>query len=141
MPWVKLDDNFPDHPKVALLSSDAGWLHVCALCYCNRQLTDGHVEKGYEHRLTEMSTAATNRAVTMLVDRKLWYDCGDHWLIHGFLDYQPSRDDVLAERAAGAERQRKSRERRAREEAEKRASVTHLSQRDNSVSHGHVTRD
>lgn len=34
MSWVRLDDQFADHPKVVGLSSDAFRLHVSAMCYC-----------------------------------------------------------------------------------------------------------
>ena len=43
MPWVKLDDGFTDHPKIASLSDSAFRTFVTALCYCNKNLTDGFV--------------------------------------------------------------------------------------------------
>ena len=43
--WLsgRLDDGFPEHPKVQQVGGDAAWLHVCALAYCNRNLTDGFI--------------------------------------------------------------------------------------------------
>lgn len=40
MSWFHLDDNFPDHRKVAGLSDAAFRLHVAGLAYCSRGLTD-----------------------------------------------------------------------------------------------------
>ena len=44
MSWVRIDDHFTEHPKLASLGTTlpmAAWVHLCALCYCNRHLTDG----------------------------------------------------------------------------------------------------
>jgi len=121
MPWVRLDDSFPDHPKVSLLTPAAGWLHVCALCYCNRHLTDGAIPKTIVNRLTSSSAPATAKAVELLVHAKLWIDAGDDWQIHDFNDFQPTREKVLEERDKAAERQRK-----AREKAMEKRSQAHL---------------
>lgn len=143
MPWVRLDDSFPDHPKIAMLSPAAGWLHVCALCYCGRHLTDGLVPKGVEKRLT--STTNTTRLVNELIRARLWVDEGDAWRIHDYLDYQPSREKVEKERDSAAERQRRAREKAAEKgalRAVNQASDTHpsrhLSRRDTAVSHAEV---
>jgi hypothetical protein len=140
VPWVRIDDGFPEHPKVAMLSPGAIGLHVTALCYCNRNLTDGQVEKGIEKRLT--STTNVARYVNELVRRGLWRDEGDAWRIHDYLEYQPSREKVLEERAAAAERQRRAREKAAAKRAaqpDDQSNVTPMSRRDKGVSHGGVT--
>ena len=41
MSWVRLDDEFPDHKKVAGLSNDAFCLHVTAMCWVAKWQTDG----------------------------------------------------------------------------------------------------
>ena len=40
MAWVKIDDQFADHPKVMQAGPLAAWLYVCGLCYCGRCLTN-----------------------------------------------------------------------------------------------------
>jgi hypothetical protein len=140
MAWVRLDDGFAEHPKVAVLSPAAIGLHVAALCYCNRNLTDGRIPKGIETRLTRVSRVAG--WVTELVDQGLWFEERDAWRIHDFLDYQPSRAKVLEEREAAAQRQRKAREKAAAKRAAEAAegtNVTHMSRRDISARHGDVT--
>lgn len=51
MPWVKLDDQFPDHPAVDALSDGAFRLHVAGLCHCARYMTDGHIPSDRVQRL------------------------------------------------------------------------------------------
>lgn len=110
MPWVRLDDRFPSHRKVALLSDRAFRLHVSAICWCAENLTDGHIadrELPLVARLRNVKATAKQ-----LEDAGLW-DRGDAgWFIHDYLDYNPSRDQVLAERKKNAERQERWRRRR-----------------------------
>jgi hypothetical protein len=40
---VKIDDQFPDHPKVVALSDAAIALWLRGICYCSRYLTDGAI--------------------------------------------------------------------------------------------------
>ena len=100
MPWVKLDDNFPRHPKVLGLS-DAGFrLYVTGLCYSAQYLTDGWVP--------QTAVMAGRRTVTELVTRGLWHEDpdGTGYTIHDYLTYQPSRDyvETLRQRRSDAGR-------------------------------------
>lgn len=44
--WVKLSQDFPQHPKMKAVSIPARWLFVEMLCYCSRFLTDGAISRG-----------------------------------------------------------------------------------------------
>lgn len=110
MPWVRLDDRFPSHRKVALLSDRAFRLHVSAICWCAENLTDGHIadrELPLVARLRNVKATAKQ-----LQDAGLWDRSDSGWLIHDYLDYNPSRDQVLAERKKNAERQERFRRRK-----------------------------
>lgn len=98
MPWVRLDDSFAEHPKVIGLSDAAFRTHVNAICYCNRQLTDGRVPSVLGNGCTEE-----------LLDAGVWERNGSGFLVHDYLDYQPSKEEVLAEREKAAERMRRLR--------------------------------
>jgi len=95
MTWVKLDDGFPTHPKVIGLSDAAFRAHVTGICYAAQHLTDGWVPM----------TIAKQRAIAELIGVGLWaesiagVDHLDGYWIHDYLDYNPSRTDVLAERS------------------------------------------
>lgn len=106
MPWVRLDDGFDDHPKILDLSDQAYRLHVGALCFCARTLTDGFVSEGALRRLVNGGHVAE------LVDAGLWEIGDGGWWIHDFLDYNQSADQVLEEREKARERQRRARENR-----------------------------
>ncbi len=43
MSWVKLDDRFTEHRKVASLSDGAFRSHLEAMCFVARSLTDGKI--------------------------------------------------------------------------------------------------
>lgn len=43
MPWVRVDDHFDEHPKMAAVGP-VGWgVWLAGLAYCNRNLTDGFI--------------------------------------------------------------------------------------------------
>lgn len=108
MTWVRIDDQFADHPKVVGLSSDAFRLHVSAMCYCSAQLTDGRVTALLTRRLTWFVTD-TESVTNELVTAGLWEKDGDDYMIHDYLEYNPSADEVRQQRKANADRQAKHR--------------------------------
>lgn len=108
MTWVKLDDQFAGHPKIEEAGPAAAWMFVAGLCHCSTYLTDGKITKAASKRLGNVRKP--DEQARRLVNAGLWLDCGDHYLVHDYLDYQPSKAKVLAERDAATERKRKSRE-------------------------------
>jgi uncharacterized phage protein (TIGR02220 family) len=123
MSWAKIDDQFHNHPKLAFLGSmmlPCVGLHVLALSWCSQYLTDGQIPAGQVHKLAgdlDLLLSGGNAVTELaqrLVDVELWEDLGDGlYQIHDYLEYNPSRDDVLAERKATAERVAKLRSARA----------------------------
>lgn len=110
MPWVKLDDRFPSHRKVALLSDRAFRLHVSAICWCSQNLTDGRIS---DRELTLVAHIRGLKATAkQLEEAGLWDRTDDGWVVHDFLDYNPSREQALAERKKNAARQEKFRQKR-----------------------------
>jgi hypothetical protein len=98
--WVKLDDGFADSPKVIGLSDRAFRVHVRALCYASAHLTDGYVPAA---KAAEWGA----KPATELVAVGIWLETISGYLIHDFLDYNPSREQVQAERAKARERRQK----------------------------------
>jgi hypothetical protein len=89
MPWVRIDEGMPEHPKVAALPDAAFRLHIEGLCYCARMLTDGAIPEVIAQRL------GTKKACKDLVKSGLWKSENDGgFRIHDYLDFQPSREDV-----------------------------------------------
>ena len=102
MSWVKLDDQFTDHPKVVKAGPMAAWLFVCGLAYCGRFLTDGTIPKEQVRRLADIDDPMTHAA--KLVSVGLWHETSDGFQVNDYLEYNPAGDKVRAERSAAKER-------------------------------------
>lgn len=101
MAWVKIDDQFTDHPKVVAVGPVAGWLYLCGLTYCSRFLTDGHIPAAQVRRLADVKNP--DRLAAALVEAGLWESCDGGYRVHDYLDYNPSRERVLQTRAVRAD--------------------------------------
>jgi hypothetical protein len=113
--WGKIDDKLHSAIKWRMTPKPARALWATALSWSMDQLTDGLVPDGMLGALDGTADEAD-----ALVGTGLWERVDGGYLFHDWLDYQPSREQVLAERDAAKERQRRARE-KARE---KRAAVT-----------------
>lgn len=106
MSWARLDDHAPSHPKVAVLGDQAFRLWVRAICYSSVHGTDGRVPKAVLGELG--ARAAAVRQLTAAppppYEHPLWTDGGDHYRIHDYLDYQPSRQQRAESRRQTRER-------------------------------------
>jgi hypothetical protein len=133
MPWVRLDEQFPDHPKVQVVGPLASRLHVCALAYCNRLLTDGFVPTNKVGTLADFSEVWDQpdgaadfgvdpyRLADRLCEARMWKKVTGGYQLHDYHDYQPSRADEHEKRRqkaeAGAKGGKASGESRRRSEA------------------------
>lgn len=93
MAWVKVDDNFPDHPKTLVLSLAAQGLWLCGLCYASRHMTDGRLPSAFLRRVGD--DAAWN-AAEELVAVGLWHETGAGWEIHDYAEHQRTREQIEA---------------------------------------------
>lgn len=121
MPWVRLDDRFPSHRKVALLSDRAFRLYVSGLCWSSENLTEGLIRDEELRVVAHVRNAKA--AAKELEDRDLWDRVEGGWQIHDFLEYNPDRARVQAERAANAARQQAWRDRKKAEQEAKKAAA------------------
>lgn len=104
--WVKIDDQFPTHPKVIRAGLEARALFITSLCYSANHLTDGFVTAEVTPLLTAMSQISNGDvAVEKLVEVGLWEVCDGGYMIHDYLVYNPNSDKVRAERDANKARQ------------------------------------
>lgn len=104
VPYAHLDDRFYGNPKILGTPLPALGLYAVGLSYCNAQLTDGFIPRSVVIGWRGWASAAKT-----LVARKLWETVDEGYRVHDFLDWNPSRQQVLADRAAAAERKRVSR--------------------------------
>lgn len=104
MTWVRLDEAMPEHPKVAALGDSAFALWITSIAYANRNLTDGFVPSAVGIGQLRYCDGNPIPAIRELEDAGIWHKVDGGWEIHDFLDYQPSKANVLAEREAARER-------------------------------------
>lgn len=156
MAWVKIDDHFDEHPKMANIGLVGMGLWLAGLAYCNRNLTDGFIPWNVARRLGSLDVVEDNGNVWtlgrtsgmagddltndwiigLLIDAGLWEeertDAGriTGYRIHDFDDYQPSKEEVEREREHNAQRQKRfrdqRRERNAVTNSDRNGSVTPL---------------
>lgn len=111
MPWVKVDDQFQDHPKFLDVSLAAVGLWVAGLAYCSRYLTDGKMSSSAVRRL-----GGTKKLCDELQAVGLWTTTTDGgWQIHDYLQYNPSSDQVRDLREKRAEAGKRGGEARGRQ--------------------------
>jgi len=127
--WARVDDNFLIHERTRGLSAAAVAMYVGGLSYAGRMLTDGLLPANMPDMVCACWRVPTpRRAVAELEEHGLWIQEGDGWRVHDFLQYNKSREEVLADRekwgALGGkvkeqarERQRRYRQRKREEQA------------------------
>lgn len=108
MTWFRIDDTWLTHPKVQAAGLKGRALWVAGGLHCAQHLTDGRIDKTFVPILAA-TAGVTAKEANVLADIGLWIDRGTHWEMKDFLDYQPSRESVLKERARWARSKRKSR--------------------------------
>lgn len=106
MPWVKLDDNFPDDLKIHGLSDPAYRMYVSGLCLSNRLLSDGHLPAPLVRKLVPRFRSAT---VAELVAAGLWQESAGGWFISAWAEHNESASTIKTRRAR--EREKKQRQR------------------------------
>lgn len=117
MPWVKIDDHFDEHPKLAAVGPIGIALWVSALAYCNRNLTDGFVPMSVAQRLIDGRGIVLDGhpkwdgngesdpflvsilTIEELVGVGLFEEVSGGYRIHDYADYQPTKVEILADRA------------------------------------------
>ncbi|MBE3589986.1 MAG: hypothetical protein IMW98_08510 [Firmicutes bacterium] len=132
MAWVKIDDHFDEHPKLARVGP-VGWgVWLAGLAYCNRNLTDGFIPRSVaatlacfevvdsEGRVWSLARTSgmvgedvdSTWVIELLVDAGLWEEVPGGYRVHDYLDYQPSKEQVISEREAARRRMANVRARR-----------------------------
>ena len=107
IPWFKVDDALYSHPKWLATPAASRALWATAGSWCAAQLTDGFVPR---HVLPILG--GRPRDAAGLVASGLWEDVEGGWQFHEWTEVgrQPTRKQVLAERADAAERQQRARD-------------------------------
>lgn len=95
MTWIKLDDSFADHPKVADLSDRAFRVHISALLYCGKYLTDGVIPRSIANKFCINNASQT---IQKLIENGLWKRIEGGYEINDYLKYQTSKAQAEMEK-------------------------------------------
>lgn len=132
MTWAKIDDAILDNPKIAKAGVYGFAMHVAAITWCARNLTDGHIPYARVTALLTLTKVWINTENPMalpegrdshsgntgldpyvvanhLVSVGLWHATDSGYEVHDYLKYNPSRAQVLAERERSKKRVQKHR--------------------------------
>lgn len=109
MPWFKVDDTLAFHSKSVAAGNPAMGLWVRAGSWSMQTLSDGFIPDVIAAQL------GTKAQATRLVESGLWDRLPNGYAFHEWAQRQPTKAQVNEDRAATAERQRLSRERRKKE--------------------------
>jgi hypothetical protein len=103
MPWFRLEDTFHHHPKVMRAGNGPVGLWVRCGTWSAAYLTDGMVPADIA------AMYGRTREIETLVATRLWVEVDGGFLMPDYLDYNPSKADVVQRRKADAERKREAR--------------------------------
>lgn len=109
MTWAKIDDQFHAHRKAKRAWKNhprALGLHLLAISYCAGHLTDGLVDDEFVEEKLPVQRER-NAATEALVDAGLWIREDDGWRINDWLDFNPSREEVVTRRRKDSDRKRR----------------------------------
>jgi hypothetical protein len=134
MAWVRIDCTHQRHPKVVQAGPMAELLDLRAIAYSAEMELDGRVPSAALGQIGR-GIPRVKVAVNRLVKAGRWReasrrDGGDGWVIHDFLENQPSKAEREADRAAARTRQRAFRARNNGVTDTARHAVSHAAQDD-----------
>lgn len=102
MPFVFLDDAFHSNPKVLSVGLDGAGLYARALSYCGHYLTDGFVPRGWAREVV----GRKQKLLRALTEAGLWREVENGYCIPDYLDFNPPRELVEAQRSELSEKRR-----------------------------------
>lgn len=112
-PFVQLDDQIANHPKILKAGPEAAWLWACAIAYCQNHLTDGFVPR---EALLALGAFKRPRALAERLvgawkypgGHGLFERRGEDYAVHDYLEHNPSAEAMRARQARLRERSRVS---------------------------------
>jgi len=99
-----VDVDYFRNPKTLEAGRDGRSLHLASICYSGEEESDGHISRN-ALRIVLAHADVPRRAVDLVVDAGLWFPVSDGFMINGYLDIQPSREERQAERDRWARNQ------------------------------------
>lgn len=114
MPYLNLDDEFTEHPKVDGLTDGAFRLHVSGMRYCAKNTSDGIIPAA---RVDRLKPGYKPSQLNELLRAKVWHRGGDgcgtdhcpvgatgEYVVHDYLEWNKSAEWWAERRKKEAER-------------------------------------
>ncbi len=123
---MRVEENAMDSPKFIAIGDRAWRLWCEGGTYCQKHLTDGLIPVKALRGFRYYSKAAMTELVAVNVPDKapLWHLDGEFVRVHDYLDWNDTRERVLANRKAGKDRLDKWRSEQAKKQGGKRPHET-----------------
>ena len=103
---IRLEDGFPENPKVRKVGPAGVALYVSGLCYCSRQLSDGLIPDEAVQIIAEMVGVKRHREVIeALTKARLWKRVRGGYMVPDYRDFNPSREEISRKREENRRRQ------------------------------------
>lgn len=109
MSYAQFHDGFYRNAKVKRAGSMGAWMWAASIGYANENLTDGFIPLESLNELTELDSKPRLKLAAKLVEIGLWEVADGGWMIHDFLNWNFTREQILAKRAANLARVNKHR--------------------------------
>src|SRR5262245_1779684 len=118
MAWSRLEPGFSRHPKRIKTGPIASWLWTCSVDHCTEYRTDSFVDEAAIPTLCpSIRSAALKKAVADLVAVGSWGKTEGGYFVHGYLDHNPTAEQVEADRSASRDRYQPRKQRRSTADA------------------------
>lgn len=116
MAWIRLDDDYINHPKFVALSHLAFRLWHEGMAYCRKSLTDGLIPHGALKSFRYAKGSAVTELCTSVGHlQPLWEEHEFGWKVHDYLDWNAGYEEEQDEREAAKLRMRAFRGRSRRD--------------------------
>lgn len=108
MAWIRLSDDYNDHPKIDNLSDGAFRLWHQAMGFCRKFHTDGFMPIGTVRKLKAFSPKRMTELLTpwKAGEHPLWHESPEGITVHDYLDWNLSKAEEQIERDGTRERVR-----------------------------------
>ena len=106
MSWIKLDDQWMDHPKIIRAGRDARDMWLASITWCAKHLTDGYFPSELLPSLAVTAGVDVANCLTfasILVEVCLWDIAENGYMVHDYLDYNPTKEQTESNRIARSE--------------------------------------
>lgn len=95
MAWTRIDDKFLMNPKIQSAGVYGMALYLSGLIYCNTNLTDGHIPDVMLPVLCGLAyQTQSKRVADALVELNLWERVPGGYIVHDFLTFNKSRNQI-----------------------------------------------